>query len=416
MTHSHNANTGCFSNMVRRISCFGSLPTHPADYDTSDSKTSKSEEIQIENPKAEAAIQAPRNPGVVARLMGLDSLPETNWVPRKRPQDSVLRSKSMNFADYMLEFDLSQAQHRRVRTSVSFREVPTLSHQKSHDFLVVCLNEVDESETKGSMRSKVRKSEMGFADMKQGKEQRSKNKENKRASQVNNKISKLRDEPRRVSTKSNLSSKLGNGSNSNGAKRLSLVPTHKKKEYRNNVASLKAKSPSKPINQKKLLVEPKVTRRRKVQHLAVKVEPDSDSQNSSPVSVLEVSDCIMQQGSHISEVSRPMELKLERKSTAKVSYTDDPRVGAIKSKDCESMDISETQYYREVLGKLFRLTENDIKESNWKAKNFHGCEEFEEVCMEFEQQVLDVLLNQVLDELVEIPFENFLYTMPEETL
>lgn len=36
--------------------------------------------------------------------------------------------------------------------------------------------------------------------------------------------------------------------------------------------------------------------------------------------------------------------------------------------------------------------------------------------MEFEQQVLDVLLNQVLDELVEIPYENFLYTMPEETL
>lgn len=301
MTHSHNANSGCFSNMVRRISCLKSLPTHPADYVTSDSKTSKSEEIQKENPKAEAAIQAPGNLGVVARLMGLDSLPETNWVPRKGPQDSVLRSKSVNFADYMLEFDLTQAQHRRVRTSVSFREVPTLSHQKSHDFLVVCLNEVDESETKGSMRTKVRKSEMGFGDMKQRKEQRSKNKENMRASQVNNKISKLRDEPRRVSTKFNLSSKAGNGSSSNGAKRLSLVPAPKKKEYRNNVASLKAKSPSKPINQKKLLVEPKFTRRRKVQHLAVKVEPDSDSQNSSPVSVLEVSDCTMQQeGSHIS--------------------------------------------------------------------------------------------------------------------
>ena len=111
-----------------------------------------------------------------------------------------------------------------------------------------------------------------------------------------------------------------------------------------------------------------------------------------------------------------MEMNLERKSTAKVSYTDDPRVRSIKSKDCESIDISETQYYKEVLGTLFRLTENDIKESDCKAKNFHGCEEFEEVCMEFEQQVLDALVNQVLDELVEIPYENFLYTMPEETL
>ena len=89
----------------------------------------------------------------------------------------------MNFADYLLEFDLTQAQqHRRVRTSMSFREVPTPSHQQNRDFLVVCLNDRDES-TKG-MRSKVRKSEVGFGEMKQRKEQRSKNKESRREKEV----------------------------------------------------------------------------------------------------------------------------------------------------------------------------------------------------------------------------------------
>lgn len=288
MTNSQNANSRCFSAM---FSCFTSLPTHPADF-VHDSNTIKSEDHK-ENPKAGAVIQAPaNNPGIVARLMGLDSLPQTNWVPRKGTHDSVMRSRSVNFADYMMEFDLAQAQHRRVRTSVSFREVSTLSHQQNHDVLVESLNKVDESETKGSMRSKVRKSEMGFGEMKQRKEQRSKNKENmkerellkKKVNQGNNKISMLRDEPRRVS-------------DPNGAKRF---PTHKKNVYKNNVASLKAKSPSKPMNQKKLLVEPKFTRKRKIQNLAVKVEPEFDSQNSSLVSVLEVSDDAMQKQSHIS--------------------------------------------------------------------------------------------------------------------
>jgi hypothetical protein len=50
-----------------------------------------------------------------------------------------------------------------------------------HDFLVVCLNDVDES-TKN--RSRVRKSEMCFGEMKQRREWRTKNKENRREKEV----------------------------------------------------------------------------------------------------------------------------------------------------------------------------------------------------------------------------------------
>ncbi|KAF5476278.1 hypothetical protein F2P56_008009 [Juglans regia] len=416
---SRNADSGCFSGLFGRNSCFRSLPTHPAD-NVIDSKTVDKSDYQKENPTAKAKIKAPANPGVVARLMGLDSLPETIWVPGKGTSDSLVRSRSVSFADYMLQLDISQTQHRRVRTSVSFREVPALSLQQNRDLLVVFLDNVDETKGKGT---KVRKCERDSGDMKQGKaEQRSKKKEintreransmkkkKKMENQENNRISMLRNEPRRV-----VSTNLSNRNTTGSAKRLSLLPTHKKNEDRTDVANLKEKSPPKPRNQKKQSVEAKPKRNRKPQGtLAVEVERDErhDSQNSSPIYLLEVNDSEMQQEAD----QRPMELNLNRTSSPKVSYTDDRRIGAIK-KDCDDqMDIPETQYYVDVVGQLFRMTETDIEQSNWIAKNSLGFEGFEEVCQELERQILDLLLNQVLDELVEIdPYENLLHIMLEE--
>lgn len=108
-------------------------------------------------------------------------------------------------------------------------------------------------------------------------------------------------------------------------------------------------------------------------------------------------------------------MNLNRPSSPKlVSYTDDLRIGAIK--DCDNqLDIPETKYYVDVFEKLFRLTQTDIKESNWIAKNSHGFEGFEEVISEeLERHIFDVLLNQVVDELVEIPFEILVQIMLEE--
>ncbi|KAG2690875.1 hypothetical protein I3760_09G210300 [Carya illinoinensis] len=417
---SRNADSGCLSGMFGRISCFRSLPTHPAD-NVIDSKTVDKSEDQKENPTAKAKTKAPANPGVVARLMGLDSLPETIWVPGNGTSDSLVRSRSVSFADYMLQLDLSQTQHRRVRTSVSFREVPALSHQQNRDLLVVYLDNVDETKGKGT---KVRKCERDSGDLKQRKaEQRSEKKEintreranstkkkkKKMENQENNRISMLRNEPRRV-----VSTNLSNRNTTGSAKRLNLLPTHRKNEDRTDVANWKEKSPHKARNQKKQTVEAKPKRNRKLQgNLAVEVERDErrGSQNSTPIYLLEVNDSEMQQ-----EAQRPMESNLNRTSSPKVSYyTDDLSIGAIKKVCDNQMDIPETQYYVDVLVKLFRMTETDIEESNWIAKSSLGFEGFEEVCQELERQILDVLLNQVLDELVaEIPFENLVHIMLEE--
>ncbi|KAK3212316.1 hypothetical protein Dsin_017022 [Dipteronia sinensis] len=103
--------------------------------------------------------------------MGLDSLPKPNWVPTGKSPDSLTLSRSVNFMDYLLKFDLSQAshQHRRVTTSVSFHEVPTskLHQQKNDNLFVMCLDGVNEKINQ--MGSKVKKSGVEIGDLKQKK-------------------------------------------------------------------------------------------------------------------------------------------------------------------------------------------------------------------------------------------------------
>ncbi|KAK4849144.1 hypothetical protein QYF36_021369 [Acer negundo] len=51
--------------------------------------------------------------------MGLDSLSETNWVPTRKSSNSAIRSKSMNFMDYLLKFDpdLKQKKNNKKNTT-----------------------------------------------------------------------------------------------------------------------------------------------------------------------------------------------------------------------------------------------------------------------------------------------------------
>ncbi|KAL5550463.1 hypothetical protein UlMin_000639 [Ulmus minor] len=203
MADRKNSNSGCFSGILRRMLCTGSAPTYPSEQ-IPDSNTSdvKSKPKEFDRKCSEAESEGKSCPGVVARLMGLDSLPDANRVPKNEIPVSVSRSRSVNFVDYLPNFDLGEAHHRRVRTSVSFREVPASFHQQNQDFLVVVLDNVNESETNGL---EVRKSEMGFGEARQGKKEKSRRKERvslnmkkkKKEEGRNKKISKLKNEPRR---------------------------------------------------------------------------------------------------------------------------------------------------------------------------------------------------------------------------
>ncbi|XP_008243572.1 PREDICTED: uncharacterized protein LOC103341794 [Prunus mume] len=409
----------CFNGVLRRLLCSGSVPTHPTDQIAEPYTTQLT--LLPGKPNPDLKIQSSASsvtPGIVARLMGLDSLPETNWVSKGRAPDLVSRSRSVSFADYLMDFDLAdqdrQHHHRRVRTSVSFREVPAaLNHQKSPDFLLVYLDNVDKSKEIGS---KVKKSEMGFGELKQGKkEQSSRNKENsKRESdeimkqkkkkekmvniKQNKKISKLKDEPRREC-----------GAQSSKSKGLGYsVSPNKKTSYKNGgAANFKESSDRhqlKKTTQKKKVVEEPRIKKTNHQHAFAKEKEAAGFhglENTSPVSVLCIDDMLIQHEAWISGYSMPMDLNSNMKSSPKAPYIADPEVRTARRKDFEPIKDEDTRDYAELLAsKIQRWTEEDLKESNWVAKNVSGFEGYEEICLGFEGLILDMLLQQAIDEFV----------------
>lgn len=63
------------------------------------------------------------------------------------------------------------------------------------------------------------------------------------------------------------------------------------------------------------------------------------------------------------------------------------------------MKIKESCYYTRMVQEICMLTEEDVKE-NWIHGMVLKFEDFEEICQQFGQEILEVLLKQVVDELV----------------
>ncbi|XP_057497681.1 uncharacterized protein LOC130782401 [Actinidia eriantha] len=179
MTTSQNDTSKCFSAFLRRLLCSGSLPTHPSDLITEPNNFSLFDHHHpLKNSKIEVTkSQPPQTPGIVARLMGLDSLPDLNWAPKQRTLESILRSRSVNSAHYFPEFDLPRSNHRRVQTSMSFSEIPTSLQQENDDFVVLCCENVGLGN----------KSEMGLGETERKRGNLVERKFEKREKQENNK-------------------------------------------------------------------------------------------------------------------------------------------------------------------------------------------------------------------------------------
>ncbi|XP_030537257.1 uncharacterized protein LOC115745794 [Rhodamnia argentea] len=207
MARPQSENSGCFSALLRHLLCSGGAPTHPSDdalvAEPSSKRTTVPNPILImESPKRDPVRThwpSQKPAGVVARLMGLESLPDTKWVPRAKSPDAFLRSRSVNFMDYLLELDLDEAgrnQHRRVRTSVSFREVPASSadREESEDLIVLYLGDEEglgkSNKKKGKSRGKRKEKTATTTPTK-------KKMESERQECKQRKVSRLRDEPRR---------------------------------------------------------------------------------------------------------------------------------------------------------------------------------------------------------------------------
>ncbi|CAL5419604.1 unnamed protein product [Camellia sinensis] len=90
-----NSKFKCFSGILRCLLCIGSLPTQPSD-PTTDIPTTTT--TTFENPKKNFKTQV-KTPGVMARLMGLDSLPNPRKVFWRKEDQKEKNGVSILFID-----------------------------------------------------------------------------------------------------------------------------------------------------------------------------------------------------------------------------------------------------------------------------------------------------------------------------
>ncbi|XP_027337914.1 uncharacterized protein LOC113851596 [Abrus precatorius] len=391
---------GCFSSFLRVFLCAGnatSPPVHPSDHVTeSDEKKQKVHHSNKETLVGDDGA----TPGVVARLMGLDSLPKSKWVVNGTTPDCVPRSRSVNFVDYMLEFDLGHAEHRRVKTSASFREVPGLVQRpkKCDNFVLYMDGKVCEDQEDGP---ELKKLEMGLGDLRLRKRHRSRNKEivsakKERNQGKNKKISKLKNEPRRVPSSKHSSKGLNLGESSRSSKSCSYRCSGATSSSRLKVNSLQNK-------QKKGFVEPKMRKNVRTQQPLLTIESEYGLENHSPVSVLDSNVYAFLCGTDSLDGTSPIASKSKWESSSLLSLSDGVEERASTNNGYACTDANkEAEYYSELMLKLSTLTKQDIGELDCTLKRICGSESFEEICLVFEHKIFDLLLYEVVNEVLQV--------------
>ncbi|CAI9774801.1 unnamed protein product [Fraxinus pennsylvanica] len=365
MANSVDANSAkCFSGVIRRLLCGGSLPTHPSEQ-FAESKNCKEVDHPLENDlkSDEARVKAAEAPGVVARLMGLDSLPG-DIKPKDKSLASYFRSRSVNSIDFLAQFDvsskLSPAKHRRVRTAVSLGEVPSLDLKGKHDFNVILHFEQVENckdEPKYQERLEVKKPEAMnniYQPVKQKKVLVNQNIIEK-PYLTKKSCKKLEDKPKRVHIKKNVSRKMN--------------------------VDLKERRPAKSEFTKKKNNE----------------YSECDPRNSRSFSVFyDIQDY------QIHPEATPSEVSLVRQGSNKpISHCNYAELKASTGEhDNDKTMKEESSYSIKLLEKISNLTADDLEKSCWVPNQVLKFEDFEEICFHYGQQIFELLLNQVVDELV----------------
>lgn len=143
--------------------------------------------------ESEEKIGDTDNPGIVARLMGLELMPRFDFSNTQMKPSSTTRSQSMD-CDSSKESGFIQGQHRRAKTSLSSHEMPTFfEHEEFFVLSFENLGKDNESRSKGGTlkprkvgKCRRRKSESERRESVAGEEDKENQEHNKRA---NHKVS-----------------------------------------------------------------------------------------------------------------------------------------------------------------------------------------------------------------------------------
>ncbi|CAO2840865.1 unnamed protein product [Amaranthus hypochondriacus] len=347
---------GCFAGVLSRILCSKSFPTHPS-VDPIDSHKN----IQDDGSTT---------PNVVAKLMGLDSMPEFN-------SNSIVKSKSFDSEDFREKTE--EMQHRRVKTSVSFRETPDYFELQDDDFFIFSF----ENKKKGS---NMENSEVGSkGNHKHRRRRRDKcGKKWRKNRQEQSKERVFSDEDR-------LSLKIFPPKND------AFFDVHKQSYHLS------------PLKEK--LEENKERKKNKNENCLGKSkdEVECDSENLSPVSVLD----------HNSEFTSDPELttseedaRLRRSECDSINHSpsqsneneNDGRETKNRRNKEKDVGFKRKDYKKhenvEMLRRICKLAENEVNNSNWKYRRMLSGHELEDTAQHFGQRIFDQLLNELLDQLL----------------
>ncbi|XP_021720661.1 uncharacterized protein LOC110688247 [Chenopodium quinoa] len=367
---------GCFSGVLSRILCSKSLPTHPSDPIEINKKQHYS---TIETIVVDGAV----TPNVVARLMGLDSMPELEFSSEfhQKFTNSIPRSKSMDSEDFRGETEEMQGQHRRVKTSVSFRETPDFFELEDDDFFILNFDK------RGKCKKKDPNVEDSEASVKKHKRRRKRDKCGKKQRRNRDEQSKNRV----FSNEERLTLKL---SPQNSPKIDAIFDIHKQSYHLSPIRDMNS-------SKKEELDENKSRKKKKKETFLgqSKDEVECDSDNSSPVSVLDhitdfISDPEVTTSEEDAKLGESESVSRNDSSQSNESFAE--RNVGLKRRDYKKHENIE------MLKRICRLAEAEVNNSNWKYRKLLKDDELEDTALDFSQGIFDQLVSELIDQLLEI--------------
>lgn len=272
--HSKPATTGRIPGILRCFLCFNSLQTHPSDLFKEEAATGSTIACQSRDDmksNVDIAMALPA-PGLVARLMGLDSMPMVNCANLS----SVRRTRSM---DSLRDVELVQGNHRKVKSTLSFRDAPTFLELENEEFFILSFERGGKNKKLGSRPRKSDSSHLAL----RTKGPENKNGDKKRRGQSVQETNKENQETNIVSDKK-LHRVLGH--NNSKDSRTVLCPAEK-------ISEIMKQQIKKPVNNNKTHERGKSRKTKKEEQDRSPPkyrETESDSENTSPVSVLDFSE------------------------------------------------------------------------------------------------------------------------------
>ncbi|KAK7385531.1 hypothetical protein VNO78_31254 [Psophocarpus tetragonolobus] len=395
LCNSKSATAGCLTAIFHRILCSGCLPSQPSDQirelNSMSNMSGKVQELKTEQNNEPATTTCTTiTPGLVERLMGLESMGERETTP----SSLLSRSKSMNFMDYMGECKRMEGVHKRAKSS-SFREVPNFYLLENENFLVL------------NFKSGCDGGEFGSKERKKTKvsKERGEFKKNKRE--------KVHDEKGNLSDMS--SANVGNDGKHKlqFANTSSLFMACSEKEHSDS----EKRRFSHPMKSKEVTNGRKVKRRKKgtTYYVEKKVNSECSSQDSSPVSVFD-----FDREAPVTEVDsfgvdlswrRKLSPELEDDQLDDLHYDsnliiEERKVKAIEDIKYEGSKKNEKQShgYVDIWEKNCKLVEEELV-SNKLQKALREQGDFESVCADFESEIVDHLLHEFIDQLIGNPFK-----------